>query len=82
MAKTCGPVAALTYVARPDNANFLGPASIDAMSEQVRNARGRSGSNAEYVRRLALALRSLGAVDEHVFGLARRLGSLPPETTD
>ena len=63
-------VHALVYVASEGNANFLGPAPIDQMVAQVRRARGKSGSNSDYVEQLAGALRELGAPDEHVFALA------------
>lgn len=66
----------LTYVAAPGNTNFLGPAALEAIAGQVRRARGRSGSNADYVLRLARALRGLGADDPHVFALAASLGSI------
>lgn len=65
------PVAALTYVAGEANPNFLGPAPLCAIAGQVRAARGRSGSNAEYVLRLAAYLRTLEVRDEHVFGVAQ-----------
>jgi cation transport regulator ChaC len=71
------PVEATTYVAGPGNANFLGPAPLEAVAEQVRVARGRSGSNADYVLRLAEALRSLGAADEDVTALASLLARDP-----
>jgi cation transport regulator ChaC len=67
------PVRALVYVAREGNPNFLGPAPLDAIAAQVRGARGRSGTNLDYVLRLAQALRELGRSDGHVFELASRL---------
>ena len=67
------PVSAITYVAPPDNPNFLGEAPLDAVIRQVRGARGRSGSNLEYVLRLDESLRELGAEDEHVSRIAEGL---------
>ncbi len=67
------PVRALVYVAPSGNPNFLGPAALDEMASQILRARGKSGSNAEYVLRLASALRELDAEDEHVFAVASRL---------
>lgn len=64
---------ALVYVATRDNPNYLGPASIDAIVEQVAHARGPSGDNVEYVFKLADALRALNADDPHVFEIDRRL---------
>ena len=70
-----GRARALVYVARAGNPNFLGPASLEAISAQVRGARGKSGTNVEYVLQLAAALRALGKADEHVFRLAESVGS-------
>jgi cation transport regulator ChaC len=67
-------VSAVTYVAEAGNPNYLGPAPPAEMVEQIRRARGTSGTNLEYVLRLAEALRALAAEDEHVFELARLLG--------
>ena len=39
----------------------------------MRGARGRSGTNVDYVLRLADSLRALGKTDEHVFRLAERV---------
>jgi cation transport protein ChaC len=65
---------ALVYIATPENPEYLGPAADDALAAQVRAAHGPSGSNTEYVLRLAEALRSLDAHDDHVFALAAALG--------
>lgn len=61
---------ALIYLAGPDNPNYLGPAPLPDIAEQVRGAHGPSGPNPEYVLRLAEALRAIGAHDPHVFGIA------------
>lgn len=68
-------VEALVYVAPEGNPNFLGPAPLPAMVEQIRTARGKSGSNAEYVLRLAQALNEQGVADEHVFDVAKLVAS-------
>ncbi|HEY8038149.1 MAG TPA: gamma-glutamylcyclotransferase, partial [Polyangiaceae bacterium] len=52
---------------------YLGPATIDALAAQIRRARGPSGSNVEYVLRLAEALRAMQADDAHVYALADAL---------
>ena len=62
-------VRGISYVATPANPNYLGPASLVAIADQVRRAEGPSGPNPEYVLRLAEALRSLGETDPHVFAL-------------
>lgn len=66
-------VRAVTWVAPPDNAFYLGPASLDAMVEQMATAAGPSGSNAEYVLQLARVLVAWGLEDPHVEELAARL---------
>jgi cation transport protein ChaC len=63
----------LVYVATPQNPNWLGDAPLAAIAEQVRCSVGPSGSNREYVLRLADALAAMGARDEHVEALARLL---------
>lgn len=59
----------LLYRAAPDNHAFLGPASMQDMAHQVNRCAGPSGTNRDYVLRLAGALRELGARDPHVFEL-------------
>ena len=60
---------ALTYVATPDNPDYLGPAGLHEIASQVLRAAGPSGENVEYVVRLAAALREMDADDPHVFAL-------------
>jgi cation transport regulator ChaC len=67
------PVAAVTYVAPPTNPNYLGPAPLSAIAEQVRRSHGPSGSNLEYVVRLAESLTGLGVEDDPVFELVAKL---------
>ena len=61
--------AAITYVAAADNPSFIGPAPLAAMIEQIAHAHGPSGSNREYLQRLAEHLATLGIHDEEVHGL-------------
>ncbi len=63
----------LCYVATPDNPGFVGPAPLVEIAAVVRSAHGPSGSNREYVLKLAAALAEMGAVDEHVQALAELL---------
>ncbi|MEO0321927.1 MAG: gamma-glutamylcyclotransferase [Myxococcota bacterium] len=67
---------ALVYVATPDNANYLGPAPVEAIAKQVVASRGPSGPNDEYVLALDAALLELGADDEHVRELAAAVRGL------
>ncbi len=61
------------YIARPDNAAFLGEASESAIAKQIFNSSGPSGRNRDYVYQLADALRANDEVDEHVFAIERQL---------
>lgn len=64
---------ALMYLATEDNPCYVGPAPLPELAATVRRCVGPSGSNVEYVLRLAEALRALGVPaeeDEHVFALA------------
>jgi cation transport regulator ChaC len=68
-------VRALVYLAGPANAEWLGPAPLDAIAQQIAGARGPSGANADYVFALAESLRTLGTHDAHVFDLEARVRS-------
>ncbi len=67
-------VSAVVYVAGSGNPNYLGPAQTAEIAAQVRRSTGPSGSNSEYVLRLAQALRELRARDAHVYDLPERVG--------
>lgn len=66
----------LIYIAGPDNAAYLGPASEAAIARQIAGAVGPSGPNRDYLLRLAQALRELDEDDPHVFALERQLLAL------
>ena len=66
-------VRALLYTANPDNPNFSPPTEMEATASVIATASGPSGSNAEYLIRLASFLESVGERDEHVFALRRRV---------
>lgn len=70
-------VTSATYIATPENPNYLGPAPLPEIARQVRGSNGPSGPNDEYVLELERGLRAMGVVDEHVFALAEevRLGA-------
>ena len=46
----------LTFVATSKSVNWLGPASVEAVAQQIAAATGPSGPNYEYLERLAEAL--------------------------
>ncbi|MCW8872474.1 gamma-glutamylcyclotransferase [Pseudomonadota bacterium] len=62
-----GRARGVVYRASEDNVAFLGPAPLQEMAEQINRCSGPSGSNRDYVLKLALALRELGYEDPHVF---------------
>ena len=64
------------YVAQDDNPNYLGPAPIPEMAQQIFSSIGPSGSNQEYLTRLAESLRIMGLKDEHVFELEQQVRAL------
>lgn len=67
----------LVYIAGADNAAWLGDASETEIVRRIASASGPSGSNREYVFKLAQALRKLGADDPHVFAMEAGLRGLP-----
>ena len=60
---------AITYVAAADNPSYVGPAPLLAMVDQIAHTAGPSGSNREYLTRLAEHLDSLDIHDDEVHGL-------------
>lgn len=65
--------AGVVYIAPQDNHAFLGPEPADEMAAHILGSVGPSGRNRDYLLELAAALRELGAHDDHVFDLERRL---------
>jgi len=66
-------VRAVTWVASPENPFYLGPTSLEAMVSQIAAAAGPSGTNRDYVLKLAATLRAWDLADAHVFALERAL---------
>lgn len=60
------PCTGILYLATPDNGAWLGPASEQAIAEQIWQARGPSGQNRDYVWSLARALIKMNALDDHI----------------
>ena len=63
------PFPAMVYIAPTDNFAYLGPAPLADMVHQIATSHGPSGANADYLLRLAEALRDMDADDDHVFEL-------------
>lgn len=69
-------ISALTYIATPQNPNYLGEAPVSEIAQQILESHGPSGPNLEYALRLAEALREMEAEDPHVFAIERELQRL------
>ena len=67
-----GQTQALTYIATPNNVNYLGQATLDEMAAHIAGASGPSGSNRAYLHELNQALKRLSIRDDHVSELANR----------
>ena len=73
---------AAVYIARDDNPHYLGPASVPEMARHIFHAKGPSGSNRDYLLRLAESLRGLGITDAHVSELERHVRQLDAHSKD
>jgi cation transport regulator ChaC len=70
----------LVYIGMPDNPQFLGALSQQAVAERINQSIGPSGENREYLLQLEAALLQLSpsSRDEHVSDLARRVRLMQP----
>ena len=69
-------VRGVVYIGKPDNPDYLGPETSQRIAKQVIRSNGLSGSNDEYVYRLADSLHAMGADDQHVFEIANLVRDL------
>lgn len=72
----------VVYIATPENAAFLGPASEHEIARHIARSHGPSGPNRDYLTGLAHALRTLRADDPHVFAIEQALLDLTGEAKD
>ncbi len=70
-------VPALIYVAKPQNPNWLGPAPLSEMATHIHHSKGPSGSNREYLLRLATVLAERAVLDPHTEELASAVRAFP-----
>ncbi|KAF5179435.1 Glutathione-specific gamma-glutamylcyclotransferase [Thalictrum thalictroides] len=72
----------MVYIASPDkklNRNYLGPASLKEMADQIVRAKGPSGPNRDYIFQLERALLQIGCEDKHIIDLANTVRKLLSE---
>ena len=67
------PIPALVYTATPENAQFTGEESIDDLADIIANSSGPTGTNVEYLFRLAEWQREFLPLveDDHLYELTR-----------
>jgi cation transport regulator ChaC len=66
-------VEGVVYRAAENNPAYLGPAPTGEIAAQINRCMGPSGSNRDYLLKLAHALRGMDYTDEHVFDLESRV---------
>ena len=72
-------VPGLVYIGGPDNAAYLGEASIEDIARQIFQCEGPSGRNRDYVYDMANTLRHYHETDTHIFQLEAAILRLESE---
>lgn len=69
------------YIGDEENPNYAGTENIDTIARHILVSRGISGSNTEYLYKLASAMRTIapGVQDEHLFALEKIVKQLEKE---
>lgn len=69
------PIKVLVYIATETNPSYLGPAPEEEIAKQVVHSKGRSGSNIEYVLKLAEWMRYIlpSVSDDHLFDIETQI---------
>lgn len=69
------------YIGDEDNPNYAGTENMDTIARHILVSHGISGSNIEYLYKLATAMRTIapGVEDEHLFTLERAVKRLEKE---
>uniref|UniRef100_A0A7S0F3U1 glutathione-specific gamma-glutamylcyclotransferase n=1 Tax=Hanusia phi TaxID=3032 RepID=A0A7S0F3U1_9CRYP len=77
-AEDCASISEVVlYVATMHNEQFLGPLTDEEVADRIAASVGPSGTNAEYLFKLADALRGMQVRDEHVFRVEHMVKQLP-----
>ncbi|SFU87535.1 gamma-glutamylcyclotransferase [Pseudoduganella namucuonensis] len=71
-----GVAEGVVYIAREDNAAYLGAASEEEIAHHIARSAGPSGPNSDYLMQLAISLREMGKHDPHVFAIEQFLVDL------
>ena len=71
-----GVVDALTYIAYPDNPNYLGETSTLAIASQILDSRGPSGLNIDYFVELYRSLKAEKISDPHLEAIHSKIATL------
>lgn len=65
------------YIGKLDNESFIGPEEMEKTGEIIREAKGPSGTNKEYLEKLVHSLRALGEDDYYLEELLDVASSFP-----